>query len=371
MHLTLQIEIFFFSLCGWNNWYAPVGMSIGNSWRIGPDDTNWGGILTNIDINAALFKFAGPGGWNDPCLLLGYDENGTPAITEKQGRAQFTMWAIMASPLLLSQNLNILSPYQLSTYLNTEVIAINQDRLGKQGQKLVGGELSLPNSQYAQLTLQKCSDSLKHEWQFAVQNSFLYNTDSGLCANIDNCGTKLIAYPCTYTGGTCAGPNSYANEEFIYSSNEGTLKSNLSSNNNFGANLCVTHFGEYFPVSLQLCNGESNQQWIYNSTSRLLFTSNNLCLTVGGPIKPRANIWARPLIDGSWAFAFLNADTISVTLTCDLDCLSITGWESNQIIKVRDIWRKMNTNITLNNGITVKNLEPQGGVALLKLTPIY
>ena len=30
-----------FSLCGWNNWYAPVGQELGNSWRIGPDDTSW------------------------------------------------------------------------------------------------------------------------------------------------------------------------------------------------------------------------------------------------------------------------------------------------------------------------------------------
>ena len=47
-----------FSLCGWNAWYAPPdpstgyggGKTLGNSFRIGPDDTNWHGILTNIDI---------------------------------------------------------------------------------------------------------------------------------------------------------------------------------------------------------------------------------------------------------------------------------------------------------------------------------
>ena len=50
-----------FSLCGWHEWYAPQGQSLGNSWRIGPDDTNWHGVLTNIDINAPLAKYAGPG----------------------------------------------------------------------------------------------------------------------------------------------------------------------------------------------------------------------------------------------------------------------------------------------------------------------
>ena len=38
-----------FSLCGWSAWYAPVGKSLGNSWRIGPDDTDWSGVLKNID----------------------------------------------------------------------------------------------------------------------------------------------------------------------------------------------------------------------------------------------------------------------------------------------------------------------------------
>lgn len=51
----------FFSLCGWNPWYAPVGQSLGNSWRIGPDDTNWDGVLKNIDINANLSAYASVG----------------------------------------------------------------------------------------------------------------------------------------------------------------------------------------------------------------------------------------------------------------------------------------------------------------------
>lgn len=50
-----------FSLCGWNPWYAPEGYSLGNLWRIGPDDTNWPGVLTNIDINSQLSQYARPG----------------------------------------------------------------------------------------------------------------------------------------------------------------------------------------------------------------------------------------------------------------------------------------------------------------------
>ncbi len=77
------------------------------------------------------------GGWNDPCLLIGNTYNGEQMITETQGRAQFSMWAIMASPLLLSQDIANMSTYQFETYTNEEVIAVNQDPLGRSGFRLV------------------------------------------------------------------------------------------------------------------------------------------------------------------------------------------------------------------------------------------
>jgi len=81
----------FFDLCGWEPWYAPVGNTLGNEWRIGPDDSTWEYIITNINIDANLAEYSGPGGWNNPCLLLGNDLNGHPRISEQQSRAQFSM----------------------------------------------------------------------------------------------------------------------------------------------------------------------------------------------------------------------------------------------------------------------------------------
>jgi len=132
----------FFSLCGWHDWYAPVGMELGNSWRIGPDDTNWGGVKTNIDIETTLASYSGPGGFNDPCLLLSKDASGQLAMTELQSRAQFSMWAILASPMLISGNVRELSPYTFETYSNSEVIAVGQDVLARQGIRISGGFLN-------------------------------------------------------------------------------------------------------------------------------------------------------------------------------------------------------------------------------------
>lgn len=131
-----------FSLCGWSSWYAPVGASLGNSWRIGPDDTNWDGVLKNIDIMNGLQKYAGPGGWNDPCLLLSRTSTGQQRMTELQTRAQFSMWAVLAAPLLISGSVLNMTAETLATYSNKEVIAVNQDVAGHQGWRIQGEALA-------------------------------------------------------------------------------------------------------------------------------------------------------------------------------------------------------------------------------------
>jgi len=131
-----------FSLCGWSSWYAPVGMTLGNSWRIGPDDRNWNGVLKNIDIMNGLEKYAGPGGWNDPCLLLSRSSSGQQHVNELQARAQFSMWAVLAAPLLFSGSVLQMSAETLATYSNKEVIAVNQDPAGRQGWRIQGGPLA-------------------------------------------------------------------------------------------------------------------------------------------------------------------------------------------------------------------------------------
>eukprot|EP00931_Biecheleriopsis_adriatica_P056567 TRINITY_DN33520_c0_g1_i1.p1 TRINITY_DN33520_c0_g1~~TRINITY_DN33520_c0_g1_i1.p1 ORF type:complete len:403 (+),score=59.65 TRINITY_DN33520_c0_g1_i1:66-1274(+) len=150
----------FFSICGWHAWYAPEGSKLGNSWRIGPDDTNWAGILTNIDIMAGLSHFAGPGGWNDPCLLLSRTWDSKSRVTELQTRAQFSMWAILAAPLLISGNILNMSAATLETYSNREVIGVNQDSLGKQGVRIMGGALKSGSSNVWARPLQDGSHAL-------------------------------------------------------------------------------------------------------------------------------------------------------------------------------------------------------------------
>ena len=155
----------YYSLCGWHTWYAPVGDQLGNSWRIAGDGTNWGALSNCINENVPLQQYARPGAWNDPDLLQGTGVGSNDADTnprgcfiakdipqsrgwyqsEQQSRAQFSMWAVMSAPLLISADVGQVSAYSLQTWGNEEIIAVNQQfRVGGpyQGARLLGGDLN-------------------------------------------------------------------------------------------------------------------------------------------------------------------------------------------------------------------------------------
>jgi len=126
----------YFSLCGWNSWYAPAGWSLGNSWRISGDVNEWPSVWNSVAINAQLASYARPGGWNDPDMLVGSSVNAAVHLTSTQSRTQFSLWSVMAAPLLIGSNMLNLTDYDLETYKNSEMIAVDQDPLGVQGQVL-------------------------------------------------------------------------------------------------------------------------------------------------------------------------------------------------------------------------------------------
>jgi alpha-galactosidase len=100
-----------------------------NLWRIEFDiDPSWASVIRLIDKNKPEYIGAGPGHWNDPDML----EVGN-GLNDVEGRAHFSMWAIMASPLITGNDLSTMSATTKEILTNKEVIAVNQDPLGKQG----------------------------------------------------------------------------------------------------------------------------------------------------------------------------------------------------------------------------------------------
>ncbi|GAB3814778.1 glycoside hydrolase family 27 protein [Micromonospora zhanjiangensis] len=119
-----------YSICEWGvnaPWtWAP---NVGNLWRTTGDiQANFNSVLNIFRQNVGLAAYAGPGAWNDPDML----EVGN-GMSATEDRAHFSLWAEMAAPLLAGNNLVTASATTLSILGNRDVIAVDQDSLGKQG----------------------------------------------------------------------------------------------------------------------------------------------------------------------------------------------------------------------------------------------
>jgi alpha-galactosidase len=109
------------------------GPSDGNSWRTNtdvgvPGNVPFSSMLRNMDADATQPTAAGPGHWNDPDYL-GPDQGMGP----NQFQTQFSMWAMLAAPLMISDDMLTMSTASLATVSNSQVIAIDQDPAGVQG----------------------------------------------------------------------------------------------------------------------------------------------------------------------------------------------------------------------------------------------
>ncbi len=112
------------------------GPSTGNSWRTDTDvgfahSIQWQDVLRNLDADARHPEAAGPGHWNDPDYL-GPELGMTPA----EAQAQFTMWSMVAAPLIIGSDVRSLSAQTIAMLTNRDVLAVDQDTLGVQGTRL-------------------------------------------------------------------------------------------------------------------------------------------------------------------------------------------------------------------------------------------
>jgi len=120
-----------FSLCEWGKskpweWAKEVG----HLWRTTGDIVDrWDSMLAIADKNKELTKYAGPGYWNDPDML----EVGNGGMTTEEYRTHFSLWCMFAAPLMAGNDLGNMSAETAQILKNNELIAIDQDVLGKQG----------------------------------------------------------------------------------------------------------------------------------------------------------------------------------------------------------------------------------------------
>ena len=135
-----------FSICEWGQsrpWeWAPA---IGHLWRttwdicekwdfVGEGEGKWGGlgVVNILDQQVGLERFAGPGRWNDPDML----EVGNGGMTEIEYRSHFSMWCILAAPLIAGNDLREMTEATRRILTNEELIAVDQDPAGVQGRRV-------------------------------------------------------------------------------------------------------------------------------------------------------------------------------------------------------------------------------------------
>lgn len=191
-----------FSLCEWGDnkpwdWAKPVG----NLWRISGDiypcfdcefkhEGNWSswGFMKIIEMRKDIRKFSGPDHWNDFDML----EVGN-GMTTTEDKTHFTMWSMMASPLIAGNDFRKMTPETIAILTNKELIAVNQDKLGIQGFKYSaedGLEIwvkPLSDGNWA-ITFLNRSDATK-KINFDWKNHIIKDADFNLEAN---CSTTVF-----------------------------------------------------------------------------------------------------------------------------------------------------------------------------------
>jgi alpha-galactosidase len=145
-----------FSICEWGStkpwlWAGQVG----NLWRTSGDiqdcwdcKRDWGGMgmIRVLDLQVGLETYAGPGHWNDPDML----EVGNGGMTDVEYRTHFSLWCLLAAPLMAGNDIRSMPASIAEILMNKEVIAIDQDPLGMQGTRVKkDGELEIWAKQLA------------------------------------------------------------------------------------------------------------------------------------------------------------------------------------------------------------------------------
>jgi alpha-galactosidase len=182
-----------FSICEWGdnqpwNWGAEMGHlwrttgDIINCWDCEVGHGNWSswGVWKIIRMRKDIRKFTGPGHWNDFDMM----EVGN-GMTEGEDRVHFAMWAMLASPLIMGNDVRTASEETIEILTNKEVIAVNQDPLGLMAFLFTNEDnmeiwaKPLANDEWALVfvNMQETSRSFTFDWKKHPIHDAMYNRD--------------------------------------------------------------------------------------------------------------------------------------------------------------------------------------------------
>ncbi|GJF33631.1 alpha-galactosidase [Kitasatospora sp. NE20-6] len=327
-----------YSICEWGsnspwNWAPPIG----NSWRTTGDiNDTWSKMIEIAHKNQPRAQYAKPGAWNDPDML----EVGNGGMTDTEYRTHFSLWAQMAAPLLIGSDIRTASPATLTILRNTDVIAVDQDSLGKQGtvvsssgglvvmtKQLADGDRSVTltneNSSTATVSTTAAAAGVPNASSYRLTNLWtkaVSSTSGTISASVPAHGTvmyRVSAGTGSSTGTThplisassqrCLDAEGDRTEpgtkieiwDCHGSANQAVTLTAAGELRLYNGSACIDAYDKQTApgtaVQLWTCNGGSNQQWRLNPDGTVTGIQSGLCLDVRGGDKPAGNVNGIPL----------------------------------------------------------------------------
>ncbi|ADJ49100.1 alpha-galactosidase [Amycolatopsis mediterranei S699] len=285
-------------------------------WQNGNTNSYPMGVGNVLDVTAPLAAQAGPGHWNDPDMLV----VGRPGLSLTESRAHFTLWALMAAPLMAGNDIRTMSADISAVLRNPRLLAVDQDRLGAGGRRVRddgdvevfakpladgsvavgllnrGGTTTAISTTAAQIGLSGTSFTLTDLWTggtsassgaisasvpahgaaayrvsggtpLAATTSRLRGAGANRCLDVDNASTASGAGTLIWDCQTAANQlwTTWANGEIRV----------------FG-DKCLDATTSGARVFSRTCTGQSNQQWTLGSDGTIRNVQSGLCLDVEG-----------------------------------------------------------------------------------------
>ena len=349
----------FYSLCNWGlDDVVKWGKDVGNSWRTTEDiKDNWKSMIRIIDINNKWYEYAGPGGWNDPDML----EVGNGGMTTEEYKVHFGLWSLCKAPLIIGCDITNMTQETLDILTNPEVIAINQDKLGKQGRKIKCNKMPIPDDyKYdlspKELEVAECNGRKQQKWYISEDGS-IRNNNEDLCIEIPQCiggDIQLYTNSCHIENKNLCGESK--NQQWIYDKTTKRITSQLYPNR------CIHLYDLNYPyVQTHICDGSEKQKWEYDEKDQT-FKSMGKCLT-SYMDEEATEVWAVPLYNESYAVLLLNKGLLT-------NEVNITWFElgiNYNAVELRDLWERKDLGIFKNGyKVSLKSHSSQ----LIKITPI-
>ena len=380
-----------YSLCEWGRENPAVwAADISNSWRVTLDiRDDWNSIVTRANIDAPLWRYAGPGGWNDPDML----EIGNGGCSFEEYKTHFSLWAMLKSPLIIGNDIRNVSPEDeaLEILSNKEIIAVNQDSLGRQARRIWSDTLDQRIGD--RLIAVKCnSDANAYldapiDQQWNIRNDGrIESMSTGRClveevslqpwnsTDIDvdigsgqySVGTSSCDSATVWTIGAGSGG-------FIKSSDTGRclevmalLYPTIAEGKRIQTGICRTLRPNEDYTKSAVLDIREHQQWaIPKGQLRNLYQRQCMTIDRDAPPGKSQEVWTVSLEDNALAVMLFNKSPLPTAMEATWEMI---GVPSGKAYHIRDLWAQ--EDIALPSRESVKAVVAPHGVALLKLLPL-